>query len=130
MNMEEARYIAEKCCVELAWRLDHDQAVTVPDLFTEKLLFGIVGAQVGRAELSEQMATRSELPFKTLHCLSNFRVTWADGKEIAATMIATVVKIMMGGGTAEVATVYGEWRVELQRDEEGWKIAWLEILPA
>jgi len=129
MSSQEARVIAEQLCTELAWRLDHGQAARAGELFTEDLLFGLAGAQVGRAVFEQQMAGRAALPFASRHCISNVRVTRFGEHVIEASSIALILKSERIDGEERISTVCGDWNIVARADAEGWRIASLAIVP-
>jgi hypothetical protein len=108
--------------LELVWRIDHGQADTAHELFTEdgEMVLG-PNEMRGRADIVAWGAERSRADRVTRHVCTNSRFV-AIGADRAAgnTVVAVYLHDGPGQGVAQPMTV-GEYRDEFIRQGGGWR---------
>ena len=114
-----------RLALEVAWRVDNSQAVTLPELFTEDGSIATIGEpNVGHDAIrswGRMMDTSSPIP-GVRHVLTNFRFTLSSPDTAIGTMYITAY---LGPALAELRTLpfaMGLGTDRYRRTPGGWKV--------
>lgn len=121
----EARNEIEALVTEFAWRVDHHEFASVPELFTEDGRFDSPQRSMhGRAALEEGLGSRVGSTLQTRHVVSNLRLVPESEERVRGWVTFTVYRHDGDGiGTPDPAAV-GEYQDVYQRGPDGrWRFA-------
>ncbi len=110
--------------IEFVWRVDHNQADAVYELFTDdgELTVG-PSAMRGRGAITAWGAKRALQARQSLHLVSNIRITSSSPGRAEANSYLVVYTQDPGGPSPEVPLSVGEYLDEFVKTESGWRFA-------
>ncbi|QHC60999.1 nuclear transport factor 2 family protein [Rathayibacter sp. VKM Ac-2760] len=115
-----------RLALEVAWRVDNGQAVTLPDLFTEDGSIATLGEpHVGHDAIRSwglMMDTDSPIP-GVRHVLTNFRFTGSGPATAMGTMYITAYLDGAPAGQRTLPFAMGLGTDHYRRTSNGWKVA-------
>jgi hypothetical protein len=110
--------------IEFVWRVDHGQADTVHELFTDdgELTLG-PNAMRGRGAIVAWGARRAMEARQSLHLVSNIRITASTPDQAQVNSYLVVYVEDPGGPSPDTPLSVGEYRDEFVKTDVGWRFA-------
>lgn len=112
-----------------ATSLDSKQYAGLKDVFTSEVLVNYIGMGVecsGVDSVIELVSGVLNQCGNTQHILSNFRID-VQGDRATASCYLQAIHVGLGDCSDQLLTVWGEYRDELQKTGDGWRISYREL---
>ena len=117
---------------EFSYLIDHGEARSIPNLFTENGTFESPQALLeSREAIAAAMVERAQVEYETRHVITNLRITIASSDEIHGTAMLMLYRWTPGGENSTCQPVaLAEYHDVYQRNAEGdWQFASRKALP-